>query len=261
VALGLQLVGAVLVVTSVVVGVFASHASATPLSNATVTIKTSGNSVATSPLVMHQLVTVSVGPNSTLSRSSLETAGFPSGAVPIKILECADPGGATANLPLSEKDCEPETINENGTANVNGSMVQSGYEIFALPDVSELGPSNGTVCDMTHECVLGIFSNQTDFTKPHLFSAPFLVTTSGASSASSTSGAATPTTTASSSSSSSQGGAAATGASAAVSDPPATLANTGGPTLWPWLLGAGVILLVAGSTLRVLRRGSPGVPR
>jgi hypothetical protein len=35
------------------------------------------------------------------------------------------------------------------------------------------------------------------------------------------------------------------------------LANTGGPTWWPWLLGAGVLLLVVGSSMRYLRRPSP----
>ena len=174
-AVGLQLLGAVLVATAVVVGVFVSHAGATDLSNGTVAIETSSGTVETSPLSMHQLVTVKVGPNSTLSRSSLETAGFPSGAVPIKIIECADPGGLTANLPLSEKQCEPETIDPNGTALENGSMVEPGYTVYSLPDTAELGNSSGTVCDMQHQCVLGIFSNQLDFTKPHLFSAPFFV--------------------------------------------------------------------------------------
>jgi hypothetical protein len=241
-AMGLQLLGAILVATAVIVGVFVSHAGATALSNGTVAIETSAGTVATSPLSMHQVVTVKVGPNSTLSRSSLEAAGFPSGAVPIKIFECADPGGLTSNLPLSEKQCEPETIDPNGTALENGSMVEPGYTIYSLPDVAELGPSSGTVCDMSHECVLGIFSNQLDFTKPHMFSAPFLVNPTTSTSADTTA-AATPTTIG--------------GASAAVSVPPATLANTGGPDLWPWLLGAGAILLVAGTVLRGFWRPAP----
>jgi hypothetical protein len=245
--LGLQLLGAVLVVTSVVVGLFTSHAGATALSNGSVTLEVSGHSVATNPLVSHQLVTVSVAPNSTLSRSSLEAAGFPSGAVAIKILECADPGGQAANLPTNETKCEPETIDPNGTAQQDGSMAEPGYTIYALPDPTDLGVSNGTVCDMAHQCVLGIFSNQRDFTKPHLFSAPFQIASTSAS------GGATSTTTPSASGV----GSAATGASAGVSVPPATLANTGGPTLWPWLLGAGAILLVAGTALRGFRRPAP----
>jgi hypothetical protein len=250
VSLALQLLGAVLVVAAVIVGLFASHAGASSLSNGTVTLGVgSGNSVATNPLVSHQLVTVSVGPNSTLSRSSLESAGFPSGAVPIKILECADPGGLAANLPQSLKQCEPETIDPNGTAQQDGSMVESGYTIYALPDPTDLGTSNGTVCDIEHQCVLGIFSNQEDFSKPHLFSAPFQTVSTG------TGGGATPTSTPSASG---NGSASTGGASAAVSVPPATLADTGGPTLWPWLLGAGAVLLVGGTALRGLRRPAPG---
>src|SRR5271156_6058179 len=73
VALGLQFLGALFVVVSVIVGVFVSHAGASPLSNSIVAIKdASGNSVATNPLLHHQVVTVSAGPNSALSVKSLE---------------------------------------------------------------------------------------------------------------------------------------------------------------------------------------------
>ena len=253
IALTLQLLGAVLVVTSVVVGVFASHAGAAALSNGTVTLKnTSDGAVATNPLVNQQNVDVSVAANSALSRSSLEAAGFPSGAAPIKILECADLGGQQANLPQKPADCEPETIDSVAGAQENGRLVLQKYTIYALPDTADLGVSNGTVCDdAEHQCVLGIFSNQNDFSKPHLFSAPFQVASTAASNGagSTTNGAGS-----TSASGTSSSGAATNGASAEVSVPSATLANTGGPTLWPWLLGAGAVLLLAGSALRRVRR-------
>jgi len=256
VALALQLIGAVLVASAVIVGVFASHAGAAALSNGTVTIRVaSSSSAATTPLAAGQVVDVSVAPNSTFSRSSLEAAGFPSGAVAIKILECADLGGQVANLPKKATDCEASTIIPVTDVGGDGSLLATGYTIYALPDSADLGVSNGTVCDNAHQCVLGLFSNQHDLTKPHLYSAPFQVTPSGlpngaiptSASGSSSSGSAT---------SSASGGAssASGGASAGVSVPPATLANTGGPTLWPWLLGAGGILLIVGSALRYLRR-------
>ncbi len=253
-ALTLQLLGAVLVFSSVIVGVFASHAGAVALSNGSVTIKIASNgSVATSPLPDGQVVDVSVAPNSTLSRSALEAAGFQSGAVPIKVLECTDLNGQAANLPTKPTDCEPTTIRAVGGAEANGSVLVKGYTIYALPDEADLGSSSGTVCDNTqHQCVLGLFSNQHDFTKPHVFSAPFQVTPSGLPNgaiATSASGSSS-----SSSSSSAGSGSASSGASPGVSVPPATLANTGGPTLWPWLLGAGCVLLIAGSALRYLRR-------
>jgi len=253
VAFGLQLFGAVLVASSVIVGLFASHAGASALSNGTVTLKVGpGNSVATNPLVNHELVTVSIGPNSTLSRSSLEAAGFPSGAVAIKIIECADPGGDVANLPKNPTECEPATIDPGAMAQEDGSLVEPGYTIYATPDPTDLGVSNGTVCDAQHQCVLGIFSNQHDFTKPHLFSAPFQVASNGTSGGTASTG-----NPSSSGAGSASSGAASSGASAAVSVPPATLADTGGPTLWPWLLGAGGILLVVGTALRSSRRPTP----
>jgi uncharacterized membrane protein YgcG len=252
----LQLAGAVLVASSILVGFFASHAGAAQLSNGTVAIEIAGSGaatgpVATSPLVHLKVYDVVVAPNSTLDRSSLEAAGFPSGAAQIKVLECADLNGQAANLPIKPTQCDPTTVQVVSYVAPNGQVFVKHYTIYALPDVQDLGPSNGTVCDdAANQCVLGIFTNQNDFTKPHLFSAPFQVTTTGASaSASSSSGSSSANSSSSSSGSSSSGG-----ASPDVSVPPATLANTGGPTLWPWLLGAGGVLLVVGSMLRYLRR-------
>ena len=243
----LQLLGAVLVLAAVIVGLTASHANAATLSNGTVAIKTLGGAVASSPLQNHAVVNVVVGPNSTLSRSALQTAGYPSGtAPPIKVLECADPDGSAANLPKKSTDCDPTTILSSTTVQDNGSVYASKYTIYALPDTIELGPSNGTVCDAGHPCVLGIFADQNDFTKPHLFSAPFEVSaTDAAATGSSSSPGTSPTN---------SGASTSNGASAAVSVAPATLANTGGPTWWPWMLGVGLVLLVVGSTLRYLRR-------
>jgi hypothetical protein len=254
VARGLQLLGAVLVVAAAIVGVFAAHAGASPLSNSVVAIKdATGSSVATNPLAHHQVVTVSVGPNSTLNVKSLEAAGFPSGAVIIKIQECADPGGLASNLPTQPNQCDPTTLVANATAQADGSLNFPGYTIYALPDVAEIGASNGTVCDMDHWCVIGLFSNQHDFTKPHLFSAPFQVdktsTTASTSAPSAPAGGSSASNGASSSTSS-----AGAGASAGVTVPAGTLANTGSPDLWPWLLGVGAVLLVLGTVLRFLLR-------
>jgi hypothetical protein len=250
VSLGLQLVGALFVVVSVIVGVFVSHAAASPLSTSVVAIKDASGNVATNPLAHHQVVTVTAGPNSTLSVKSLEAAGFPSGAVVIKIQECADPGGSAANLPTEATQCDPTTLVANATAQADGSLSFPDYTVYALPDAAEIGPGNGTVCDMQHWCVIGLFSNQHDFTKPHLFSAPFQIDKTNTAASTST-----PSTVAGgSTSNSASGSASSTGASAAVSVSSSTLANTGGPTLWPWLLGVGALLLVAGTVLRYLRR-------
>src|ERR1700728_1576932 len=210
-SLVLQVLGVTLVFSSVIVGVFASHAGASSLSNGTVTLNIASNgAVATSPLADGQIVDVTVAPNSTLSQSSLEAAGFPSGVVPLKVLECADLDGSVANLPKDPTDCEPATIRAASNVAENGSLLLKGFTIYALPDAADLGASSGTVCDNTvHQCVLGIFSNQLEFAKPHLFSAPFQVTPSGlpngalATSAASSSTSSSPASGASNSSSSS----------------------------------------------------------
>jgi len=249
--------GAVLVVSSVIVGVFSSHAGAASLNNGTVAIEVPPHdALATTPLTDQQVVDVVVGPNSTLSRSSLEQAGFPSGAVPIKVVECADLDGQVANLPKVPSDCDGSTLVAVPGVQANGSLFVKGFTIFALPDALKLGASNGTVCDdAVHQCVLGVFSDQTNFGKPHLFSAPFqIVSTSdnqtAPTGATSASGSAAGGTSGSAASSGSAPG----GASAQVSVTAATLADTGGPTLWPWLLGAGLLLLVAGAVLRQVQR-------
>ena len=146
-----RFLGAVLVVSSLIVALFVSHAGAA-LSNGSVTIKiASSGAVATSPIADGQLVDVVVGTEFDLQCSSLSAAGFPSGAVPIKVLECADLKGLAANLPKVPTDCEPATIRAvSGSAvEEDGSMLVRGYTIFALPDPADLGDSNGTVCDNT----------------------------------------------------------------------------------------------------------------
>lgn len=240
-----QMLGGLLVVSSIVVAAFASHAGAASLSNGVVTLKDgTSNVVASNPLANRQVISIVVDANSTLDRSSLEAAGFPSGAVPIKVLECADSGGLASNLPKKPTDCEPETVDSVAGAQADGSVYLRGFTVYALPDTTDLGVSNGTTCDDAQDqCVLGIFTNQNDFTKPHLFSGPFQVTSTSA-------GNGTSSGASSKASSSAPDGT----VSAGVSVPPATLAFTGPPTIWPWLLGSGCVLLAVGTGLRLYRR-------
>ena len=239
----LQALGAILVVSSVVVGVSSSHAGAAALSNGAVAIETSTGSLATNPLHHRDIVGVVVAPNSTINRSALEAVGFPSGAALIKVEECADPNGSPDNLPKKPSDCDPTTVFPTANLKQDGSVFLPRYRIYSVPDESDLGPSNGTVCDPAHYCVLGLFTNQNDYTKPHLFSAPFEVSLTPGTS-----------TSAAGSNSASFGLPSRQSTSAAVALPPATLANTGGPEWWPWLLGVGFLLLVAGTSLRYFRR-------
>jgi len=242
-----QVLGALLVVSSLAAAVFSSGAGASTLSNSVVTVKVaSSGAVAQSPLSDKENVDISVAANSELGRPSLEAAGFPSGAVPIKLLECADSGGLSTNLPTEAAECDPGTIDSTADVQANGSLLVKGFTVYALPDTAALGASNGTTCDDSHECVIGIFANQNDFSKPHIFSAPFQVTAS-ATSASSAGGS-------SNQGISTKSSTASTSASAALSASSATLANTGSPTIWPWLLGAGAALLIGGTGVRLSRR-------
>ena len=67
------------------------------------------------------------------------------------------------------------TAGANGSINLTGA---NGYSVLALPDPI-LGTSAITCGVAPNACVIGIFANQNDFTKPHLFSAPFQVSSNG----------------------------------------------------------------------------------
>jgi len=249
-AMWAQFVGIVLIATAGAVFLFSSNAGATSLSDGTVAlVKAHTNVVAANPLSANQVVGVVVGPNSTLSRSSLEAAGFPSGAVPIKFLQCADQGGLKANLPKSPAGCEPLTLRSTDRIKENGSLFLPQYTVYALPDIADLGSSTtGTTCDDgDHWCVVGVFTNQNDFTKPHIYSPPFQVTT------------ATSATNATNTAGPDASGSGASGTvSPGVSLTPTTLAYTGTPTIWPWLLGSGLVLVAVGTGLRMRKRRVQG---
>ena len=80
-----------------------------------------------------QLINVSVGPNNYFTPYAR-----------INILECADPGGKTKNLPTNVTACDGNTI--QGTTILvqpNGSFSEHGYQLFALPNASQLGETAG----------------------------------------------------------------------------------------------------------------------
>jgi hypothetical protein len=113
-----------------------------------------------------QSVNLSVAANTT----------FTPGAT-INVLECADPGGSTANLPTDSSTCDGNTI-QGPTVIVgsDGSFSLTGYTIYALPS-SSLGESSSgqPKCNATNACVLFVGQDQNDFTQPKTFSAPFFV--------------------------------------------------------------------------------------
>jgi len=113
-----------------------------------------------------ETVTVAVGAN-----------GLFPGYSKVNILECADPGGATANLPTSFSDCDGDTI-QGGTiiTAADGSFSEPDYQIYSLPNRA-LGeqPNRLPLCNVTNPCVLYVGEDQNNFSQPKMFSAPFTV--------------------------------------------------------------------------------------
>ncbi len=117
-----------------------------------------------------QSISLSVGPNRYFTPYSR-----------INVIECADPGGKASNLPTSASTCDGNTI--QGTTILvqpNGSFSEHGYELYALPNASQLGESSDTqpVCNQRKGCVLYIGQNQEKFTAPKIFSPPFWISKS-----------------------------------------------------------------------------------
>jgi hypothetical protein len=112
--------------------------------------------------------------NVTVSGTGFPTrAQNPSG---LQIIECADPGGTTGNLPMDNTTCDGTTINplpiltdSNGNFSASYSMVQ-------------LKMSTGGVvnCDNANECVLWVGVDYINsFLGAHAFSTPFFVNSPG----------------------------------------------------------------------------------
>jgi hypothetical protein len=118
-----------------------------------------------------QSIDVSVGPNKVFKPYAS-----------IKILQCADPGGAVSALPTKALlSCDGNTIQGNTIlVGSDGSFSQHGYVVYTLPNESTLAETSDQkpVCDDKNMCVLYIGQNQEDFTAPKIFSPPFTVSRS-----------------------------------------------------------------------------------
>jgi len=240
-----QVIGGALLVAALVVGLIPSNAAAVAatLTQGPVTL------IPGAPYHSGQTIDITVSANDTLAATNRVAAGFPSGAVAIKVVECADPGGLTADLPKKASDCDYNTVDSIPGAEADGSMLVKAYTMYALPDSIVFGepsdqkPACGTG---NNECVLGIFTNLNDFTKPHFFSGAFEVTADPQAENAIVNGKqpVAPTTNASGSPS-----------------PAATLASTGPSAALPWLIAFGVVLAITGTLgRRRLRSSQPPAP-
>jgi hypothetical protein len=185
-----------------------------------------------------QVVKVAVGANSLFTPNSR-----------VVILECTDPGGSAANLPISYSSCDGNTIQPDTTVvHADGSFVEPSYLLYALPSAALGEQANWQpVCNASHPCVLFIGEDQNDFSKAKVFSAAF--TMSGGAPASATSAASTALAPAPASTQAP--------VSAAVSLPGTQLAFTGTSHWLLELVALGLFLVVVALALAsVVRRSA-----
>ena len=94
----------------------------------------------------------------------------------VNIVECSAPNGV---IPTNTTSCDGNTIQGNSILPAaDGSFTYLDYTLYALPNSVSLGESgSGVACGQTvaTECILYIGNDQNDFTKPHLWSAPFFI--------------------------------------------------------------------------------------
>jgi hypothetical protein len=125
---------------------------------------------------------------------TVQGSNFPPGSVNpsgIQIIECADPGGTVANLPLDASQCDGTTVNGNQITPSSGGSFTDHYGVQTLSTTS----GSNINCDATDYCVLWVGTDyNSDFSDPanQTFSAPFLVTSPSAPTITSTNNASFP---------------------------------------------------------------------
>jgi hypothetical protein len=204
-----------------------------------------------------QTIDLSVGPNTVFTPHAR-----------VNVLECADPHGTAANLPIDLSTCDGNTIQANTVlVGADGSFSVAGYTVYLLPSTALGELANfQPVCNASNPCVLYIGQDQNDFTAPKIFSAAFSVgPASGAPAApapAASAGGSNPSTpSGSSGSAASHPGSAPVAASSSgtnAANSSGSLANTGMPDQLPWTFAIGTVLLIIGS---VGRRLSLRVPK
>ena len=141
-----------------------------------------GNFTPGKPFDSGQNINVVVPANNTFCAASspgcTNTAG--NNSTTINVLECAAPNGV---VPTQTAACDGNTIQGPSIVPAaDGSFTLSNYPLYALPDSVSLGEgTSGPVCGNTlaTECILYIGNQQTDFTKPHVWSQAFTINPNG----------------------------------------------------------------------------------
>jgi hypothetical protein len=141
-----------------------------------------------------QLINLAMGANSLFSSHA---AG-----VSLVAIECEYSTGAGAGDPPNTSFCSAQTAASDFpyAAHTDGSFDytqdKSGDQVsvYALPDATFPGAT--ITCNATHPCVWYVGENYNDFTAPHVFSNPFVVTSTATSTTSTTTSTTTPPSTA-----------------------------------------------------------------
>jgi hypothetical protein len=95
----------------------------------------------------------------------------------VVVLECADPGGKAANLPVDATSCDGTTqYAQTATFGRDGSVDIPNFRLYELPNaaLAEQANSQPACGTAAVPCVLYVGMNQNDFTEPKIFSAPFV---------------------------------------------------------------------------------------
>jgi len=160
--LWLSVIAAVVVVGVVAVIIALTTGKSTSSSSRPIVVLTPAPG---SPYRDGQQINVSVGPNKLFVPYSR-----------IILIQCSDPGATVANLPKSDIGCDGNTVPGYSTlVNKDGSFANK-FTLFSLPNTLLGEPAdNAPVCNLTHACVLFVGEDQTNFTAPKVFSAPFTI--------------------------------------------------------------------------------------
>ncbi len=119
------------------------------------------------------------GPYTNGQSVTVTGSGFPSRSADpegITIIECADAGGSSANLPIDDSTCDATTANPLPVLTNSSGNFATSYSLVLL----STSAGSNIDCDATDYCVLWVGVDYINgFNSTHAFSTPFLMSPSG----------------------------------------------------------------------------------
>lgn len=118
-------------------------------------------------------VSLTAGPYTNFETITVSGTGFPTRSADpsgLSIIECSDPGGTTANLPIDDTTCDATTANALPVLTDSTGAFSTTYSLIQLSTTG----GNAINCDSTDFCVLWVGEDYVNaFTSNFSFSAPF----------------------------------------------------------------------------------------